>query len=242
MNGFAVMVKGEKPAIRVRKPLSSAGTHVGKRRSQNEDRYLNSTGDQLYAVADGMGGHEHGEVCADECIQRLHRESRPFPKKLSPKDAAVSVKMDVLEVNRQLQLQKFKDKRLEHAGSTLIVAKVYQRHVIWCNVGDSRLYHIRPSAGLKQITKDQGHGGMLEECMGIMPDAKPDCGAFPAVSGDLILLCSDGLTDMVDNAGIFKAVKANRKNGIDAMRNALIDAALDGGGRDNITVILVQMP
>lgn len=225
-------------------------TDVGRVRTNNEDAL--HTSERLFAVADGMGGHQGGEV-ASETAMRVLIETfvESTPEGLI--GAAQHANEAVLE-------QAAGDPELHGMGTTLVaIAPVTDSESIaWINIGDSRLYLLRDGE-LTQVSEDHSQvqeavrAGVLSpeearthpqrnivtRALGIDPDVQVDGDAVDAYAGDRYLLCSDGLTDYVEDDRIAATLR-RLEDPTEASRE-LVRLANEGGGRDNITVVVVDV-
>ena len=214
---------------------SFAGTDVGRARSGNEDSYF--CGRTVFAVADGLGGHQGGEVASAAAVAPL---------------AALD--------GRELIDQAAGDPGLWGMGTTVTAAAVAgDRHLQLAHVGDSRAYLLRDGS-LEQLTTDHTVVGELVRRGRLTPDQAaihPErsiltraVGLDPRIPvdtpdplelapGDQVLLCSDGLTEAVPDPRIAELLTSGPDG--DAACRALIDAANDAGGPDNITVVLIRV-
>lgn len=229
-----------------------AGTDRGLRRELNEDAYL--AADPLFVVADGMGGHEAGEVASQECINTLG--SQPF---LTGGSRAATA--SDLQTALRLADARIRDLTDARAGTTVTgVVLVQERGVpYWLvfNVGDSRTYSLFQGV-LKQISVDHSEvqelvdGGFITpaqalvhprrhvvtRALGAGPDHGADFWLVPVKEGERILVCSDGLTGELSDSQI-EAILNSVPKPQDAV-DALIQAALRAGGRDNVTAIVLD--
>jgi PPM family protein phosphatase len=229
-----------------------AGTDRGLRRELNEDAFI--AADPLFAVADGMGGHEAGEVASNECVAVLGQQ----PVLVGGARTATAV-----DVQRTLRLADARIRELANAraGTTLSGAVVVEEHgtPYWLifNVGDSRTYLISGGT-FGQVTVDHSEvqelvdGGyitpaealvhprrhVVTRALGTGPDTEADYWLVPVEDGDRLLVCSDGLTGEVSDDHIHQAL--DTIDDPQAAVDSLIQAALSSGGHDNITVIVVD--
>ena len=226
-----------------------AVTDVGRVRNNNEDGLITTT--HLFAVADGMGGHQGGEVASEIALQTLERTfTEPTPEGL--KEAAQDANGAVFEAASQ-------DPELLGMGTTLVAIAPMDGvdAVAWINIGDSRLYLLR-GGELTQVSQDhswvqeavragelspeeaQSHPrrNIVTRALGIDPEANIDGDRIDVASGDRYLLCSDGLYDYVDDARV--AATLRRLDDPNEAARELVRLANEGGGRDNITVIIVD--
>ncbi len=236
----------------------SALTDIGLVRSNNEDSlYAGDSAvgrlDNLFIVADGMGGHVGGEYASAFVVSKI-------PDLLEKRKQGESISDTLLIVtdrtNKALYQLSRNDKRLQGMGSTMVMASIEggTAHVI--NVGDSRLYHF--DGTLTQVTKDhsmvdemvaQGkltkddpfyaaNKNMITRAMGVGSRVEPDYFRVPLGPGSRLLLCSDGLSGMVDDDTIAE-VLANEPDTA-AAAEKLMALAKEAGGKDNITVIVID--
>lgn len=222
-------------------------THVGKVRSNNEDA-LTVIEPETFVVADGMGGARAGEVASQTLVETVRNFLRKNPLPWNEKILSQAI---LLANDKILNLAR-QNEEYSGMGTTATILSLDDKRAYFAHVGDSRLYRLRGGV-LKQITEDHSYVGLLirrgeltaEEAhihpmrnvllqaVGAIPELFVDALSFDAESGDTFLLCTDGLTNMVDDATIAEILKS-ASNPADA----LIDAALQGGGKDNVTVIV----
>jgi PPM family protein phosphatase len=223
-------------------------TDTGRKRRHNEDVYV--VDPPIFAIADGMGGAKAGEVAAALAADVLRGEGG------SGEDTLV---MLIQEANRRVYERAAEDAAKSGMGTTMTVALLEDGRVRIGHVGDSRAYLIRDGE-LSQLTDDHSLVGELvrsgrlapEEAethpqrsvitrvLGTDPDVDVDTITIETRSGDLFLLCSDGLYSMVGNDRILELVERNRRD-LDAAAKALVAAANKGGGDDNITVVAFEI-
>jgi serine/threonine protein phosphatase PrpC len=221
-------------------------TDTGRRRRRNEDAYVCEP--PLFAIADGMGGAQAGEVASRLAAAAL-KESRV--------DAGGEHRIyDLIqEANRRVYARSSTDPNTSGMGTTITVALVENGNVAFGHVGDSRAYLIRDGR-MEQVTEDHSlvnelmksgklsreeaethpQRSVITRALGTDPDVDADTFTIEAQSGDVFLLCSDGLTDMVGEREILELVELNRQD-IDAALKSLVKAANRNGGEDNITVV-----
>src|SRR5215218_3254233 len=235
---------------------SFAGTDVGLARSGNEDSYL--CGRTVFAVADGLGGHQGGEVASAMAVEPLAAlDGRAFA---DARQAAEALTAAIAEANRAILERAREDRTLWGMGTTVTAAAVAADRLLQlAHVGDSRAYLLRGGGPLRQLTEDHtavaeavGRGlltraqaavhpqrGVVTRAVGLDPGVRVDTPPpLELAEGDQVLLCSDGLTEVVDEERIAE-VLAGQADGDGACR-ALIAAANDAGGPDNVTVVLLR--
>lgn len=221
---------------------AAAQTHVGRRRSRNEDALLSDPQRRLFVVADGMGGHPAGDVASRDLIESLDETLTEDRLERCPSEAVGEA---LREADRHVRAHAQRDRRIEGMGTTAVVAYVTpdERRLVVGNVGDSRVYVLRDGA-LRQITTDHTSGGLfggraLSQAIGVSGTAQPEVDEVELTHGDRVLLCSDGLTDMVDDDEIARLLDGD--DSVDDRCQALIDGALERGGLDNVTVVLLDI-
>ena len=236
---------------------SFAGTDVGRLRSGNEDSHLR--GRSVFAVADGLGGHQGGEVASAMAVEPLQElDGRAFA---DAREAAEALAEAIGEANLAILRRARSDPELWGMGTTVTAAAVAGDRVLQlAHVGDSRAYLLRQDAPLRQLTTDHTvvqeavarglltrqqaavhpQRGVVTRAVGLDPQVPVDLPEpLELEPGDQVLLCTDGLTEVVDDDRI-AAVLAAQADGDDAC-TALIAAANQGGGPDNITVVLLRV-
>ncbi len=210
----------------------------------------------LFIVADGMGGHKAGDYASRYTVETIEREI----KSSFEKNPSIIIKKAIQTANKEIRQRASEDPNLTGMGTTVVVATVIGRYLQVANVGDSRLY-VANSQEIRQITRDHSLveemirlGGLEREEARLHPDKNiitRAIGAMDTVDVDFftvelnptdkILMCSDGLTNMVDDQQILQIL--NRFPGDKTLvetAHALIDAANENGGKDNIGVVLVR--
>jgi serine/threonine protein phosphatase PrpC len=228
---------------------SAVRSHVGHVRALNEDACLARPDLGIWAVADGMGGHDCGDYASSLIIGELGRVRRPG----SARELFQSVDETLARCNRTL-LERSQDGEL--SGSTIVALLIFEQNFAAIWAGDSRLYRLR-GGKLERLTRDHSYVQELVERGELMPEQARHhplanritraIGAdrelhLDVVDGrlepdDLFLLCSDGLTGMVDEAAI-AAILAGTE--VEAAADRLIEAALAAGGNDNVSAIVVR--
>ena len=233
-------------------------TDVGQKRSMNQDSVYACTKsigslENLFIVADGMGGHQAGDFASNFVVENLVRFfETPYPER----DVHGILKEGIRKVNRDLYECTSRDPKLNGAGSTLVLATIKGSVLYVANIGDSRLYLLREA--LEQITKDHSYvedlvamgklkrgsrdylekKNIITRAVGVSAQVDTDLFALKLKSGDQILMCSDGLSNMVDELEIEYIIRS--EDGVESRAKALVDAANRSGGLDNISVVLVE--
>src|ERR671924_535984 len=226
-------------------------TDTGRQRHANEDSYFARA--PLFAVADGMGGAQAGEVASRIAAGAFERGT--FSDEAP---AEGQLEQIAQRANREIHKLAQEDSSRAGMGTTLTAALVHDDEVALSHVGDSRAYVLRDGR-LKRLTKDHSlveelrrQGRLTEEqaeehpqrsiitrALGPEPSVNVDTMTFPARDGDVFLLCSDGLTTMVADEEI-RDILVNSRSLRSAV-NKLVDAANRGGGRDNITAVAFRV-
>lgn len=255
LNDFFVHRSPEQPKSKAEENLpagilSALRTDVGKVRANNQDAPIVSEKLRLYGVADGMGGHKGGEVASTSARDDLLRELEGK----TPSVAALSGAIE--EVNRQIYHQQEHDDALTGMGTTLSVLWMSDNFVYIGHVGDSRVYLLRDGE-FKQMTLDHSlveqlvrEGVLTEEeaqnhpmrniitrAIGTDESVEVDVVVEERRKGDLWLACSDGLHGLVDDRQMRDAL---RQYAPEKAADVLLKAALDAGGRDNVTLVIVH--
>ncbi|MGO8969586.1 MAG: Stp1/IreP family PP2C-type Ser/Thr phosphatase [Myxococcaceae bacterium] len=242
-------------------------SHVGMKRNHNEDAFLVLADEQLYCVADGMGGHASGEIASRIAVEELE----DFYRRTS-KDADLTwpFKMDRTrnyEENRLATGIKLANTRIFETagtdvsyrgmGTTIVSVHFADDGAYVGHVGDSRAYCLRNGA-LHQMTEDHSllndylkakkltaeeidafpHKNVIVRALGMKDTVQVDVDRFAVSDGDVFLLCSDGLSGMVNDEALMAAVQAS--SDLDATCTQLIELANAAGGNDNITCILLR--
>jgi protein phosphatase len=230
---------------------SAAITDPGRKRRRNEDAFVRKP--PLFAVADGMGGAQAGEI-ASRLAAAAVRETGVDEG--APEDR---VRRLFDEANRRVYTRSSEDESAAGMGTTMTVALVTDGTVTIGHVGDSRAYLIRKGA-LEQVTEDHSlvselvrsgklspaeaethpQRNVITRVLGTEPDVDVDTFSVPAEENDLFLLCSDGLTAMVDDQTVLEIVDRHRSD-LDTALKELVRAANKNGGEDNITVICFEI-
>ncbi|GAA4325606.1 PP2C family protein-serine/threonine phosphatase [Flaviaesturariibacter amylovorans] len=235
-------------------------TDTGRARSNNEDAFVAAGGRYPFgAVIDGVGGYEGGEVAA-----ALARDTLGARVAAAARPDTVVLREALLAANAAIIAEKQRDPRLQEMACVLSCAWADEdaARVLYAHVGDTRLYLFRDGS-LVKLTRDHSFVGLLEDsnriseteamehpkrneidrALGFLPTIPDperyiDTGSAPFLPGDLLLLCSDGLTDMVDSNAIRTVLQSG--DTLEGMARTLVAAANGNGGKDNITVVLLR--
>ena len=239
--------------------VSYSKTDIGKKRQLNQD-FVYSTDEavgklnNLYIVADGMGGHNAGDFASKYAVETVVREIKGSVETKPFRILGKSIRV----ANELIRLKARENIALNGMGTTIVVASIDEEHQLEvANVGDSRLYIIRDNE-IRQITRDHSlveemvrMGGMNRESARNHPDKNIITRAIGARDSievdffqeelnenDLVLMCSDGLTNMLTDEEILNI--CNSKSDLNDIANELIDQANKNGGKDNIAVVLIR--
>ena len=233
------------------------GTDRGRNRSRNEDSLFVDMERGLFIVADGMGGHRAGEVASRVAVETIseHFHSVPLPRK--PSKIEQDMKEALQRANEEIFNRSYLLDDLRGMGTTVVVALIYSEKIYLAHAGDSRAYLLR-QGNLQQLTEDHSvtsrmvrEGNLTREeakdhhlhsalyrALGQDVTLEVDTNTYDYQAGDTLILCSDGLTDMIEDDEIMDVLYtfASPQQACDQ----LISRANTKGGRDNITVIIVQ--
>ena len=249
--------------------VGAAATDVGLKRDNNEDSYFFDDALGLYLVADGMGGAASGEVASGMVADGIagyfkKYAGRPLedPERYDFYDASHTDRVNTLLqavhlANGLVYEASHRNDEHQGMGSTLAVFMTDGEEMVVLNVGDSRVFRSREGL-LERLTIDHRMaddpkfkglinpeatimsrlGNTLTRAMGVRENVDPDVHRLPLEDGDVFLACSDGLSDMVDEEMISKVMAMERP--LAQKAKDLIELALAGGGRDNVTVLLAE--
>jgi serine/threonine protein phosphatase PrpC len=245
----------------------SALSDVGRKRKGNEDSLFVNPEQNLFVVADGMGGHAAGEIASRVAVESINEFvcmtsgdeeiTWPFGLDESMSYDGNRLKTSVRYANNKVLAATKESVEYEGMATTVVGVLVDGATANLAHVGDSRIYLYR-SGRLTQLTSDhswvneQLQGGMLTaeqarnhplrnvvtRALGGKPDLDVEMQVHQALPGDMLLLCSDGLTTMVPDPEIQRLLAEN--GGVEGAAKALVDEANRNGGEDNITVVLLQ--
>ena len=238
-----------------------AASDVGKVRAVNEDAYVIEPEVGLFVVSDGMGGHKGGALASSIVAEdlsvmienRLHRLRSDSPRAVRRLFKAV-----IAEQSRQLWIEGAAGEHgYREMGATVVVLLIRRRRAYTANLGDSRIYRFR-AGRLRQLTRDhsvisellaagdiephevENHeaAGQITHYIGMEEDAEPHVRTFALQKGDRLMLCTDGLTDMLDEKSI-AGILATEEVAQTACEK-LVKKANNAGGHDNITTLIVD--
>lgn len=238
--------------------ISYAKTDVGIKRNVNQDYIFVSdmrlgSLPNLYIVADGMGGELAGDYASAKCVETIIDSI----KASTEKETVRIIEQAIQKANSIIFTESKSDSTKAGMGTTLVLATVIDNHLFVANVGDSRLY-VATASKIKQITKDHSvvaelvrtgeldeddartdkRKNMITRAVGAESSITPDYFDVALKGREHILLCSDGLTNMVSDKDIFSILKEDSP--IENRAAKLIELANNSGGKDNISVIIVE--
>ena len=237
-----------------------ATSDVGKTRQINEDFYYISSEYEpikLFIVADGMGGYNGGEIASKLAVESARRYIQSnFESAKNDKESLLNlVKNSSMYANMIVYEKAMKNEELKNMGTTLDICLIYENKAFISHIGDSRVYRIRKDF-MRRLTKDHSYvqqlvdegkitkeesvnhpkKNMLIKALGCTEYIEPDVTVKGFIKGDIMLMCSDGLTNMIPENEILKILKEN----LDDPSKVLVDRANELGGLDNITAVIIK--
>lgn len=238
----------------------AAETHVGKVREENEDTFFADPHVPIFLVSDGMGGHRGGSLASGIIIEDLPVMIENAIDRLkvgTTRAIRVLLERTIAEQSRQLHLEGTSESGFRDMGATLVIALLRKNRCFVANVGDSRAYLLRKGR-LRQLTRDHSviselvekgrlkpenaenhHAqGQITRYIGMERKARSDVRSFALQKSDRLLLCTDGLTDLLDEKTISGLLGG--KADPEAACEALVTAANKAGGHDNITALIID--
>ncbi|HTH45524.1 MAG TPA: Stp1/IreP family PP2C-type Ser/Thr phosphatase [Oxalicibacterium sp.] len=243
----------------------AARTDTGKVRGHNEDAIEWSEEGRVAVLADGMGGYNAGEIASSiattvfkSSLDRSLQEYAWLRRSPSSKQLERLLTEAVEAANEQILAASISQPELSGMGTTLVAALFHQNKVVLAHIGDSRAYRFRQGV-LTQLTRDHSqlqeqidaglvspewarfapNKNLITRALGVAVEIEVETNALTAEAGDLYLLCSDGLSDMLATEQILELL--DRHAELESTCEDLVNAANDNGGRDNISVILVKI-
>ena len=232
-------------------------TDIGKKRKLNQDYVFASQEpignlSNVFIVADGMGGHKAGDYASKYTVETIVAQIQKSFEKNHVKILSKAIET----ANAHLREKSLEDEKYEGMGTTVVVATIIGKYLQIANVGDSRLYVVNEE--IKQITRDHSlveemvrMGGIGREearnhpdkniitrAIGVSDKVEIDFFSVELKPGDIILMCSDGLTNMLEDEEIRKILKGS--DDLESKAGELVKTANNNGGKDNIAVILIE--
>jgi serine/threonine protein phosphatase PrpC len=233
---------------------------VGLVRQNNEDTWAQIPELGFYILADGMGGHQAGEVASREAVESLssdlQKAFRGASKSLN--ESLETIKECIIDVNTHVFKLGRASSKLKGMGTTLCLLHVHEEGVIYAHIGDSRIYRLREEK-LELLTKDHSllrelmdlgqiseqqsgefyYKNIITKALGTEPHVEPSIEATELVPLDLYILCSDGLSDLLSLSEMEAIL--NRIKNLSEAADALVALSKMKGGHDNVTLLLVQI-
>lgn len=232
-------------------------TDVGQKRSMNQDYVYTSEKPvgklpNLFVVADGMGGHNAGDFASKFTVQQLVKSIE-----LNPETNPIKIiRQSIESANKELLIMAYENSELTGMGTTLVAATIVHDYIYVANIGDSRLYII--NSEIKQITKDHSlveemirlgeidredarnhpDKNIITRAIGASEDIAVDFFEMKLEKDDMILMCSDGLTNMIEDEEIRRIIESQKSP--EQKAEKLVQIANNNGGKDNITVIIIE--
>lgn len=240
-----------------RRDVQSFGiSDIGLSRSNNEDAWKEIPEKHFYALADGMGGHNAGEIASYMAIESICASIQNLAEVESIQELLKHMKTAVYQANKTVLQKAKQSKECKGMGTTLCCFMLFDDYLVYAHVGDSRLYRIRNR--IEQLTKDHKirhiqwgqpstskttrpllFRNVITRAIGIHVEVEPDVGSYSVQPGDIYLLCSDGLSNLVNDEVIHRILKLPCS--LEVKGNQLLQKALKNGGHDNITLLLVNV-
>ncbi len=237
---------------------TASRSDVGKKRQLNQDVIYSSelpVGNlpNLFIIADGMGGHKAGDYASRYAVDTIERETLGSLEE----NPEVILQKAISKANKDIRNLSHCNPDMEGMGTTIVAATIYGKHMKVANVGDSRLYIINGKK-IKQITRDHSlveemvrigeldrfsarnhpNKNIITRAVGVTPSVVADFFDVELNEGDVILMCSDGLSNMLEDEEIRMITCAQRD--IMEKAEALVRAANNNGGKDNISLIIIE--
>ena len=231
-------------------------THAGMVRENNEDRFVMDEKKHIYMVADGMGGHNAGEVASQMAVDITGEHIKDS---LTPDADFTQVICDAITAaNRDIFQKSCKNKKMAGMGTTLDICAFYEDKLVTFHVGDGRIYRLRGDE-FSQLTTDHSfvemliqkgeltreeaenhpNRNMITRAVGTESTVLIDVSESEAEAGDLFLMCTDGLTNMLNSSEMEQILKLDVS--LKKRANRLVELANEKGGTDNITVLMIEV-
>ncbi len=235
--------------------LESFGiSDIGLVRSNNEDVWAAVSEKQFFILADGMGGHQAGEVASSYAIESMCESIATLKSEATIEEICQFLREAIAKANKKVFDEAHHHSDYAGMGTTLSCFVITDEHLIYAHVGDSRLYRLRGK--LKQLTVDHSlryvgspmneeaptlpsMRNVITRAIGTLSTILPDIGVIPLRPKDIYMICSDGLSDYVDENQMARILASPLS--LEEMGRKLVRAALEKGGNDNITLLLVKV-
>lgn len=236
---------------------------IGKKRNENQDKIYVPEIDseiKLFIVADGMGGANAGSVASSLAVDYVKKYIKENLNNINYERESIEdlIRKAMFDANNFVYNESKKNMEYAGMGTTLITAIAYKNKIFIGHIGDSRLYRIRKNI-IRQLTKDQSYvqalvdnGSITKEeaqnhpqknvllkVLGCEKNVEPDIITKGFLKDDIILICTDGLTNMVNTEDIYNMIVSN-KDDVKLICEKLVNEAIENGGYDNISVVLIS--
>jgi PPM family protein phosphatase len=241
--------------------MRTAGrSDIGRIRSVNEDRAVilpESNGMVVAVVADGMGGHQAGDIASQMAIEKIQDELSRLPDNATPEERMIAVKLAVEAANQDVYRHASEREQFHGMGTTVVVTVATPDCLVIGHIGDSRAYLAEEERFIQltedhslvnelvrsgQITMEEAHHhprrNVLTRALGTETRVLVDVHVFEWRDGDIVLMCSDGLSGLVEGDLLYRILRS--EGTLEDKVNRLVEKALDAGGDDNITVVLIE--
>lgn len=229
---------------------------MGLVRKNNEDAFLILEDQQCFILADGMGGHNAGEIASHEAVHFLSDCMKTISKKDSSTQIAAHLLQYIKKTNEHVHVLSVRNPHWQGMGTTLCLALIHKDKLIYAHVGDSRIYRIR-NGSISRLTQDHSlkdelmakgeldesltylYKNVITRAIGTHANVVPDIKTAPYEAGDIYILCSDGLTDSLTDEEIASIILSSPS--IKGAAEELVAEANLCGGNDNITIVLFKI-
>lgn len=229
---------------------------IGLVRTNNEDSFAILSDPPCYLLADGMGGHLAGEIASYESVSYLAESIKSLKKNSSIPEIVIQLTHLIKKTNEHVHVLSIRNDLWRGMGTTLCLALLYKEKLIYAHVGDSRIYRIRGRL-IERMTQDHSlkdeliakgehdesltflYKNVITRAIGTHPSVVPEIKVADPLSGDIYLLCSDGLTDCLTDKEILAVILSN--SSIKEAAENLVEEANLAGGNDNITVVMFKI-
>jgi protein phosphatase len=240
------------------KVVSSAFSDVGLVRENNEDYWKQLTKEHFFVIADGMGGHQAGEIAAKEAVEHLCKIfQKSLVKSSRLSDLQFYLFQAIQEVNDIIFQMAFTHEKLKGMGTTLCCVYVHPDGLLYGHVGDSRIYRLRDNQ-IEQLTHDHSllrelmdlgqinaqqaedflYKNIITRAIGTEPFVEPTVQVSNLQAGDILLMCTDGLSDLLSEEEMRHVLTRNPDK---ELAKELVKVAKKKGGYDNVTVLIVKI-
>jgi len=232
-------------------------TELGHVRNNNEDALMVDEKQGIFLLADGMGGHNAGEIASDIAVKEAYAYILKEAGKAEESAVPGVLEEALFRAHRAIQTRAALESALYGMGTTLVELYIRGKRAYFCHAGDSRVYLFRGT--LRRMTRDHTVGETsddmphkenekmsprfwraLTQAVGPRGLPVPDTSSFDLMGGDILLLCTDGLTDMLSDDEM-QDIFMHHNDDCNALVDGLVSAANEKGGRDNITAIAVKV-